>query len=141
MNKVYHAPLSNNIIRRYIMANLFDTKDRTAEFAAEDISQNRVMGIFAYIGILVLIPIFAAKGSKWARFHANNGILLAIAEVAIGVTFGILSCIPYVGWLFGLLGWLCSLVPTALAVFGIVNAARGKAKELPVIGGKITILK
>lgn len=123
------------------MANFLDTTDRTAEFDPTDIQQNKVMSILAYIGILVLIPIFAAKNSKWARFHANNGLVLLIAEVAIAFTFGILGMIPYVGWLFGVIGYLCGLVPTALAVFGIVNAARGKAKELPVIGGKIKILK
>ena len=123
------------------MANFLNINDRTAEFDQNDIQQNRAMGILAYIGILVLIPIFAAKDSKWSRFHANNGLILAIAEVAVSVTFGILGMIPYVGLLFGVIGWLSGLALTALAVFGLVNAARGKAKELPLIGGKIKILK
>ena len=33
------------------------------------------MAILAYFGILVLIPILAAKDSKFARFHANQGLL------------------------------------------------------------------
>lgn len=123
------------------MANPFNTKDLTAEFDPQDIQQNRVMGILAYISWLVLVPIFAAKGSKWARFHANNGLLLAIAEVALGIVFGILGWIPYVGWIFGVIGWLSELAVCALAIFCLVNAARGKAKELPIIGGKIKILK
>lgn len=39
----------------------------------------------------------------------------------------------------GIMG-LCGLVFLALAILGIVNAASGKAKELPVIG-KYKILK
>ena len=123
------------------MANILDTKDHAPEFDAEDIKKNKIMGIFAYISWLVIIPLFAAKDSKWARFHANNGLILAITEIGLWILFGLLGIIPYVGFIFWIIGWLCSLVPIALSVFGIINAAQGKAKELPVIGGKIKILK
>ena len=123
------------------MANILDTKDHAPEFDAEDIKKNKIMGIFAYISWLVIIPLFAAKDSKWARFHANNGLILAITEIGLWILFGLLGIIPYVGFIFWIIGWLCSLVPIALSVFGIINAVQGKAKELPVIGGKIKILK
>lgn len=123
------------------MANILDTKDHSPEFDAEDIKKNKIMGIFAYISWLVIIPLFAAKDSKWARFHANNGLILAITEIGLWILFGLLGIIPYVGFIFWIIGWLCSLVPIALSVFGIINAVQGKAKELPVIGGKIKILK
>ena len=119
------------------MGNLFNTKDHTEEFDKEDIKQNRETDI----SWLVLIPIFAAKDSKWAKFHANNGLLLAIAEIAVWIVFGLLGMIPYVGWLFWALNGITSLALTGLMVFGIVNAARGRAKELPIIGDKIKILK
>ncbi len=123
------------------MANILDTKDHSPEFDGEDIKKNKIMGIFAYISWLVIIPLFAAKDSKWARFHANNGLILAITEIGLWILFGLLGIIPYVGFIFWIIGWLCSLVPIALSVFGIINAVQGKAKELPVIGGKIKILK
>ena len=119
---------------------LFNTVDKTAEFEQEDIQSNKVMGILAYIGILVLVPIFAAKNSKFARFNANQGLVLLIAEVAISFTATILGFIPKVG---GVLSWLVYLlmIPCViLAVLGIVNAAKGQVKELPVIG-KFKILK
>ncbi|MBQ7700353.1 MAG: hypothetical protein IJT49_08445 [Clostridia bacterium] len=123
------------------MANIFDTKDHTAEFDGEDIKKNKIMGIFAYISWLVLIPLFAAKDSKWARFHANNGLILAILEIGTWVVFGLLGMIPYVGFIFWIIGWTVSAVPIVLSVFGVINAVQGKAKDLPVIGGKIKILK
>ncbi|MBO4869559.1 MAG: zinc ribbon domain-containing protein [Clostridia bacterium] len=120
---------------------LFTITDRTAEFDKEDAQQNKVMGILAYIGILVLVPIFAAKDSKFARFHANQGLVLAIFEVASYLIFSvILSMIPKIGWLFGVIGWIISVGLLVLAVLGIVAAARGQAKELPIIG-QIKILK
>lgn len=53
--------------------NLNNTSDMTSQFDPRDIQNNKVMAILAYFGILVLIPIFAAKESKFARFHANQG--------------------------------------------------------------------
>ena len=133
------------------MAGFLDTTDHTSEFEAEDIAQNKAMGILAYIGILVLVPIFAAKGSKWARWHANRGLILLIAAVAIGVAslvLALLGLIPYVGIVFRILKWILYFVSylclAGLMVFGIVTAAQGKAKDFPLVGGliaKIKILK
>lgn len=119
---------------------LTNMQDNTAEFEQEDIQKNKVMGIFAYLSWLVLIPLFAAKDSKFARFHCNQGLVLAIVEIVTWVVFGILSNIPYVGWLFAVLNSLISIVCVVFAVLGIVSAARGQAKQLPIIG-KIKILK
>ena len=125
-------------------ANLNNTADTTAEFDQADIVNNKAMGILAYLGPLVFIPMFAAKGSKFARFHANQGLTLFIACVAWSIVYSILN------WILLAISWrlyfisviigLLSLVFLALAVLGIVNAAKGRAKELPVIG-KFKILK
>lgn len=110
-----------------------------------DISENKAMGILAYISWLVLVPLFAAKESKFARFHTNQGLVLAISESAYAVTALI------VGKLFSLIAWWLGLVMTVLfwlaaplfvvfTILGIVNAAHGRCKELPIIG-KFRIIK
>ena len=117
--------------------------DHTADFDSTDISQNKALAILSYIGILVLIPIFCAKHSKFARFHANQGLILVIATAAVNVANCIFTALTYAWWPFVLLEIpvaLLSLAMTALMVLGIINAARGKAKELPFIG-KYRILK
>ena len=126
------------------IAALNNTADTTADFDKADIEQNKAMGILAYLGPLVFIPMFAAKGSKFARFHANQGLTLFIACVAWSIVYSILN------WIILAISWrlyfissiigLCSLVFLVLAVLGIVNAANGRAKELPVIG-KFKFLK
>jgi len=100
--------------------------DYSDEMDPADVEKNRLMAALAYIGILVLIPLFAAKDSKFARFHTNQGLILCL--IAIACYF--LRDIKLVGWLFTLLG----IVIFILAVVGIVYALQGKAKELPVIG-------
>lgn len=103
------------------------------------------MAVLAYFGILVLIPILAAKESKFARFHANQGLILLITGVAysifVQVVIKIVSFISYVlasivGIALGL-AWLLLLV---LAIIGIINAVKGEFKQLPLIG-QFQILK
>jgi uncharacterized membrane protein len=102
-------------------------------FSNEDIEQNKVIALFAYI--LFFIPLLAAKDSKFARYHANQGLVLLLFGIAISI---VSSVIPIIGWfIIGPLGTLFVLV---LAIMGIINALNGKAKPLMLIGG-ITILK
>ncbi len=91
-----------------------------------DISANKVMAILAYIGILVLIPLFAAKESKFARFHTNQGLILFICNIVIYF----ISLIP------GLkaICWILSVAALVFAIIGIIGAAKGETKELPLIG-------
>lgn len=117
-----------------------NTADSTAEMDANDIQNNKVFAILAYIGILVLVTIFGAKESKFARFHANQGLVLLICGAVVDAIFGVLCLIPVVRIVFVIIGGLVTLVWLALMVLGIVNSARGYAKELPVIG-KFKILK
>ena len=111
------------------------TKDHTAEFSADDIEKNKLMSILCYIWILWLVPLFAAKNSKYARFHVNQGIILSIVSTVIGIAMAILVNIPLIGWLFGIVSGIPGLVCLALAVLGIYNVIMGNAKELPFIGG------
>jgi len=111
----------------------------------KDAQDNKIMGILAYLGILVLVPIFAAKESPFARFHANQGLVLLIAYIAAYIVIAILSAILAV-ISFSLL-LLVSLLNAAVgigilvfAVLGIINAVKGEMKELPLIGS-IKILK
>ena len=111
--------------------------------AQSDAQQNKVMAVLAYIGILVLVPILAAPNSKFARFHANQGLVLFICEIIVLIAVGILDVIfaSLDLWIIGsILWWIAWISFLVLAILGIVNAAKGKTEKLPVIG-KFTILK
>ncbi|MBE7030404.1 MAG: zinc ribbon domain-containing protein [Ruminococcaceae bacterium] len=117
----------------------------TAPIVSADATEHKAMAVLAYLGILVLIPIFAAKDSKFARFHANQGLVLLIASLAVNIVGNLAQMIlaPFAFLLAGLVGTLVSLVGLVffvLTVLGIVNAVQGAEKELPIIG-KFRILK
>lgn len=108
-----------------------NTADTTSEYDAQDIENNKVMAVLAYI--LFFIPLLAAKDSKFARFHTNQGLVLFLG----GIIASVVAVIPVIGWI---VAPIAGLVITVLAVIGILNALNGRAKELPVIG-KFKILK
>ncbi len=130
------------------VSKINDTEDTTSEFDQKDISDNKAFAILAYISWLVLVPIFAAKNSKFARFHANQGLVLCIIETAWWIVSTIISWflgillwrVFALAWLIGLLFRLVNILFLVMMILGIVNAAQGKAKVLPIIG-KIKILK
>ncbi len=123
--------------------SLNNTHDHTQDYGSQDIDEGKLMSILAYLGFLVLIPLFASK-SKYVRYHTNQGLVLFAAELVWNILFGaastILEGIPLVGIIVGIIGWLVDVVFLAVAILGIVNVVSGKAKDLPVIG-KVRILK
>ena len=107
--------------------------DYTAQFAPADIEANKIMAVLAYI--LFLIPLLAAKESPYAKYHTNQGLLVCLAAIAVSIVG---SIIPILGW-FIILPIGCVIV-AVLGIIGIINAWKGTAKDLPIIG-KIRIIK
>lgn len=103
-------------------------------FSSEDIEKNKVVSLLAYI--LFFIPLFAAPDSKFARYHANQGLILFIFSIALNIV-GSITTFIFIGLIILAFGWIFILV---LVIMGIINALNGQAKPLPLIGN-FTILK
>lgn len=107
-------------------------------FSQADISQHRPLAILGYFGLLFLIPLLAAKHSPYAQHHAKQAGNLCILSAIAGGSVSILSALfsKVIG--LNVLVWLTSFgvgtAITALTVLGIVFAAKGSSKPLPVIG-------
>ena len=122
------------------------SEDMTGNFDTNDINQNKGVSIVAYIPILFLIPLFGAAGSPFAKFHSNQGIILTIFAVAVGVSEFIvnliLGWIPIIGTLINvLLGLVLGISLLGFMIYGMLSAAQGNAKKLPIIGNLIDIVK
>ena len=94
---------------------------------------NKLLAAISYIGILFLVPLLAAKDDAFARFHANQGLVLFL----VGIVLGIIGMIPFVGPIIAGIGGIVTFV---FAILGIINAINGAMKPLPLIGG-IEIIK
>ena len=112
----------------------------------------KVYKILAYIGILWLVGMFCSKkNDKSVRFHVGQGIMVTITVVALCIIVSIINSLvisnifatSYWGIkvvsgtglaIMSFLNFAVSAVGITLEVLGIINAAKGRDKELPVIG-------
>lgn len=103
---------------------------------ASDFEQNKVMAIIGYIlPILFFVPMLSEKKSPFGMFHAKQQLNLLLAAIVVNVVGGI---IPILGWFIILP--LGSLAVFVIAIMGLIGAAKGEMKQLPIIGG-IQIIK
>lgn len=92
-----------------------------------DIEKNKAMAILAYF--IFFIPLLVAKDSKFAMYHANQGFLLLITSLGLYLAA---SIIPFIGFVL----WpIVKVFIFILTIIGIINAAKGEMKPLPIIGG------
>jgi uncharacterized membrane protein len=98
---------------------------------------DKLMGVLAYLGILVIVPILAGGNSKFVKYHANQGLVNLLFAIALGVLgFVMTFAVPFLAMLL----YLLYFVPTIFAILGIINVINGEQKPLPLIGG-ITLIK
>ena len=117
--------------------------DTTSSYDKADIEKNKVLCAVSYISILFFLPLVACPESRFGKFHANQALILLIASAILSVAGGIVTqvwwALPFIpDFIKNITGSLLSFIfwaaPTAGMVFGIVSAAQGKARELPLIG-------
>lgn len=124
-----------------------EKKEKKSELSEEmkeriDINNNKTYSYFAYLGILVLIPILSAPNSKFARFHSNQGLILAIVYFAYSIISSIartilgfiLGSLPIVYTLLSFVLFLPYIALLACTIMGLINVSKGECKKLPVIG-------
>jgi len=90
---------------------------------SKDIKENKIITILSYLGILFIVPLLLKPNSKFAKFHAKQGLVLTISWMVAMVLY------PVMG-----LGFLIHIAIVVLSIMGIVNVSEGEMKKLPVVG-------
>lgn len=118
----------------------FGTPDTTDQYDRDEIGLYMPMAIIAYLSWLLILPLFLMRGSKYVRYHCNQGLVLAIPATVIIIILSLLSKIPFIGILFFIIMVLFIIAYILVSAIGIANCVMGKAREIPYIGG-VRILK
>ena len=92
-------------------------------FDKKDIDDNKVLACLSYVGILFLIPLLAAKQSKFAMEHAKQGLVMFIAGI-IG---------SFIFW-FPIIGWALALAFFIVDLIAFIKCLMGEFWEVPLIG-------
>ncbi len=96
-------------------------------------NDDKVIGILSYLGILWVVAyiLYGKKKSEYNIFHLRQGLGLFIIWIGLWIVGYIMAYIPLIGGLIMLVLYLGVLV---LMIMGIIGAANGEKKELPVLG-------
>jgi uncharacterized membrane protein len=97
---------------------------------ALDVEHNKVFAVLAYLSILFLVPLLVAPHSRFARYHTNQGIVLFIATCILWSGHGI----PFFYFIMAPMHSILWPAVLVLTVLGIIHAAAGECKPLPLIG-------
>lgn len=93
----------------------------------------KITGIIAYLTIIGWIIAYIAGDKEGAKFHLNQGLVIALC----GIVNSIIGMIPFIG---GIVSFVISVLMLVCVVIGIIAAAKDEEKEVPVLGS-IKILK
>ncbi len=112
-------------------------------FDTADIEKNKLTGGIGYI--LPFVPYFACKNSAFGRYCANQGLILWICLLLVGIVFGIvgalLGWIPLIGGVIRAAHWVVRTVLWLVMIYyTFIACTTGRANEVPVVG-TVTLIK
>ncbi len=107
---------------------------------ATNANDDKLIGILSYLGILWVVAfiLYGNKKTEYNKFHVKEGLGLFIFIVAIYVLSFIIGYIPIINIIWGILMIFVYIFYLILIIIGIINAANGAQKPLPLIGNLIT---
>ncbi|MFT5036505.1 MAG: putative membrane protein [Candidatus Azotimanducaceae bacterium] len=108
---------------------------------AASVDKYKTYAILGYIlPFLFFLPLMneSSKNNPYARFHANQHLILLVAAIAVFLLHSVLFSIFMFAGMFVM--QTVNLAFLALAIIGIINASKGTMKGMPLIGG-FTLLK
>ncbi len=89
-------------------------------------SGENLYAVLSYLWVLCLIPVFVKKENEFIKFHARQGLMLFMVEIAVGIV----GIVPILGSVVHTLGIIvCGLV----SLVAIVQVLMGKKWKIPVV--------
>ena len=124
------------------------TYDETEKYDEKDIDSAAFFAPISYLGILFFVPLLIKPNSEFAKYHANQGLVLLLTALAVDAVICLIGVLLNLVnlWIFPtficlvFLFTFCNLFFVIFMILGMYNATSGYAKEIPIIG-RIRIIK
>jgi len=90
----------------------------------------------AYLGIFVsgIVILVMEKENKFVRFAALQSTVFFLAMAVLGWIIGILTIIPLIGILIGMIHGIFGFAVFLVWLYLIFTAYKGQAVKLPILG-------
>jgi uncharacterized membrane protein len=92
----------------------------------KDVQEGKFFALISYISFLCIVSLLLKKDNKFALYHAKQGLVLFVFEVASFM----LSIIPVLSWIISRVG---IAIFGLISLWGIVQALMGTTERMPVI--------
>jgi len=86
----------------------------------KDVQDNKLIAALAYLWIISIIVLLVKKDSKFAQFHAKQGLVLFLGSIIAGF-------IPFLGW------FILNPIIGIVALIGLIQALMGKYWKIPLV--------
>jgi uncharacterized membrane protein len=101
------------------------------------VQEDKTVAILAYctlIGYIIAIVLHGNNKTKLGTYHLRQATGLLIIAVGYWIVSLILMFIPFLGFLFAIISPFVGLGILVLLILGIMNAANGQEKPVPLVG-------
>jgi len=102
---------------------------RQISITPEEIQSGKTMAILAYIFFVIPLVVDEARKNKFAMFHTEQAIVIAIIYL-IGIVLGTIGSMFCIGVIF----YLIDVFAFVLWIMGLIYAIQGQVKEVPLVG-------
>lgn len=127
------APQGQPQYNQYAAAPVVDPYDHTAEFSAEDVSENKLLAAMIYVssilGIIVALIAQNSRKSKYLDFHIKQGLKTFIVMFFLAVIAAILSFTCIVPIAAG----VCEVIVLVCSYICLFKTLGNKSIEIPII--------
>lgn len=108
-----------------------DPYDHTADFDAQDISDNKVLCMLVYLmgAIGIIYALLAGKDSKYVAFHVRQALKFEVVTILLGLIAAVLCWTIIVPIAAG----ICIAIIFVLKIICFFQICSGKAKEPAII--------
>ena len=115
-----------------------DPADHTAEFDAQDISDNKVFAILPYLMsfIGIVIALLAIRDSKFAMFHIRQALKIEVCSILVSL----LAVVLFFTFIVPIAAGVCAVILFVVRIICFFRACSGKAIDAPIVG-KFNFLK
>jgi uncharacterized membrane protein len=102
------------------------------------VQQDKTVAILAYctlIGYIIAIVLHGNNKTKLGSYHLRQATGLLIIGIGYWVVnFILIMILPFLGFLFAIISPFVGLGVLVLLILGIMNAANGQEKPVPLVG-------
>lgn len=108
----------------------------------QEIASGRLLAAVAYLPGLCFIGLLGAPENRFVGFHARQGLLLLLVEIAawiaVAIYDGSLGRIPVLGFLIGaVLRFLLGFAFLGATIYGVIKGGSGEMGRMPYLGDAV----